>query len=148
MWRSRTGPTGRTPAPLPGRQGAPAQLVVLDRHEVRSSADEEVEVATDQVHARLGDRIERQLDAVVGQGTDLLGHCIRDLSQPRGFVRRHHTWWQATVGAGGMHSGGGRLGAWGPTDPDPLARGRNLAGALENGGRTSPARVQSEPPAR
>src|SRR5260370_30853627 len=123
MWRSRTGPTGRTPAPLPGRQGAPAQLVVLDRHEVRSSADEEVEVVTDQVHARLGDRIERQLDAVVGQGTDLLGHCIRDLSQPRGFVRPHHTWRPATVGAGGMHTGGGPPAGATPAPPPPAAAG-------------------------
>ena len=104
MWRSRTGPTGRTPAPVPGRQGAAAQLVVFDRHGVRTSADEEVEIATDLSHAGFVDCAELSLNAVVGQGSDLLSHGIRSPGQPGGLVRRHrHVVAQATVGAGEGH---------------------------------------------
>ena len=59
-------PTG---VPRPIRRVGPARGV-------RGSADEEVEVAADLVHVSLIDRAELVLDAAVGQGPDLLGHCV------------------------------------------------------------------------
>ena len=50
------------------------------------------------------DGAELALDAVVGQGPDLLCHCIRDASQPGVFIRRHrHVVAQAPGGAGEGH---------------------------------------------
>ena len=52
----------------------------------------------------LVDGAELTLDAVVGEGPDLLGHCVRGAGQPSGFVRRNrHVVAQATVGAGKGH---------------------------------------------
>src|SRR2546423_5186819 len=103
---ARPDPQRKAPSPaLNSHQlNSDAYHLVPTQLNVRSSADEKVDVATDPVHASLVDGTELALDAVVGQGPDLLGHCVRGASQPGGFVGRHrHVVAQTTVGAGEGH---------------------------------------------
>ena len=117
---------------------------------MRSSADEEVEVATDLVHASLVNGAELAFDAVVGQGPDLLGHCIRDAGQPGGFVRRHrHVVAQATVGAregdGQEQAGDDRVTLVG-YDDDGTPPALLTASSGVQIGEQDVARVQATPP--
>src|SRR4030081_450711 len=78
---NKPNPVAHTPGPVRlGRSaGGPAHCCWMGSPLYRpralgSSADEEVDVATDLVHASLVDGAEVALDAVVGQGPDPLCH--------------------------------------------------------------------------